>query len=75
MMNWGCGTGWGMMGLGWIFLILLWGFAIFGAVVLVRLLAGGVFWRGSALDVLQKRFARGEIDQKEYEQKRRALQE
>jgi putative membrane protein len=74
MMFWGCGANWGM-GLGWIFMILLWGLAVLGIVALVRLLAGGGFRRSTALEILQKRYARGEIGQDEYEQKRRELQE
>ncbi len=80
--------GWGMMGSGviggfswwWfmpIFMILFWGLVIWGVVALVRSLSGP---RGSdsskadsALEVLKKRYARGEIDKEEYEEKKKDL--
>ena len=80
--------GWGMMGSGmmggfswwWfmsIFFILFWGLVILGIVALVRNLSGS---RGSdssradsALEVLKKRYARGEIDKEEYEEKKKDL--
>lgn len=51
---------------------------IAGAVVLaLRLLGHGPAGRssGRALDILNERFARGEIDRTEYEERRRALQD
>ncbi len=75
--------GWGMMGgFGWmwlmpIFFILFWGLVIWGIVALVRGLSGP---RGadsskadSALEVLRKRYARGEINKEEYEEKKKDL--
>ncbi len=80
--------GWGMMGpgmmggFGWgwlmpIFMILFWGLVIWGIVALVRGLSGS---RGSdssttdsALEVLKKRYARGEINKEEYEEKKKDL--
>ena len=80
--------GWGMMGPGmmggfswwWfmpIFMILFWGLVIWGIVAMVRGLSGS---RGSdssrvdsALEVLKKRYARGEIDKEEYEEKKKDL--
>ncbi len=80
--------GWGMMGpgmmggFGWgwfmlIFMIIFWGLVIWGIMALVRGLSGS---RGSdsskvdsALEVLKKRYARGEIDKEEYEEKKRDL--
>ncbi|MBV8046717.1 MAG: SHOCT domain-containing protein [Paludibacterium sp.] len=66
------GAGWGM-GLGWIFMLVLWGFALYGVVTLIRRSAHGTGGE-SALDILNKRFARGEIDQEEYERRRRAIE-
>lgn len=76
------GYGWwgGMMGFGFFGMILFWVLVVAGVVALVRLLFG---WgprglppapRGqTALDVLAERYARGEIDRAEFEQKRRDL--
>ncbi|MDH4189125.1 MAG: SHOCT domain-containing protein [Betaproteobacteria bacterium] len=73
-MGWGpdWGTGWGMlgflhMGLWWILLIL-------GIVVLVRWLLGErTAGSGQALAVLKLRYARGELDQDEYERRKRDI--
>jgi putative membrane protein len=67
------------MGFGGIGMILFWGLLIAGVVMLVRWLGGsgaGAGPRGSgrtALDILRERYAKGEIDQHEFEQKRRDL--
>lgn len=61
-------------------MLLFWGLVLAGVVALVRALAG-TGDRGtsrspenqSALDILAQRYARGEIDKAEYEQKRRDL--
>lgn len=75
------GTGWGM-GMGWIGMLLFWGLVIAGIVALVR-------WAGAQsgaprnpssdapartpLQILQERYARGEIERDQYEIKRRDL--
>lgn len=63
------GAGWGYWGWG------LW-FWIFWAIVLVLLIWGGTSWNSgrrteinSAEEILRQRYARGEIDKQEYEQK------
>lgn len=78
MMGWTDGYGW--MGFGWIVMILFWVLVIVGVIALVRWL--GMRERGSGdtsrrtpLEVLQERYARGEIEREEYEQKRRDLQQ
>ncbi len=76
------GQGWGMMGggfgLGWfmpILMLIFWGLAIWGVIALVR----GVEKPGSsppaesALEILKKRYARGEISKEEYEAKKKDL--
>lgn len=78
MMDWG--WGYGGMFLGPVFAIFFLGLTIGGAVLLVRWLAGpgsGPFQpRGNgALDILRERFARGEIDKAEFEERRRTLAE
>ncbi len=82
--GWGM-MGPGMMGgFGWwwlmpIFFIIFWGLVIWGIVALVRGMSGsrgsdsGSSRPDSALEVLKKRYARGEIDKKEYEEKKKDL--
>jgi putative membrane protein len=79
--------GWGMMGpgmmggFGWgwlpLLVIVFWGLVIWGIVAAVRSASGR---RGcdrstteSALEVLKRRYAQGEIKKKEYEEKKRDL--
>ena len=69
--------GWGM-GFGGLFMILFWGlilvgiFALFKWVSVQPLASNGT--RGkTALEILQERYARGEILKEEYEEKRRDL--
>ncbi len=70
-----------MMGGGWIFgpimMILFVAVVVAIVVLVVRWLGGAGGARGSksALDILEERFARGEIDQEEFQQRRQALQD
>jgi len=78
MMNdWNGFGGWGM-GFGFIFMLLFWGLVILGVATLIRWL----FTQSSPnrrsrdktpLEIVQERYARGEIDRDEYEQKKRDL--
>lgn len=66
------------MGFGGPFMLLFWVLVIIGIVVLVKWLAGQSSSRRdarerTALEILQERYARGEIDRDEYEQKKRDL--
>jgi putative membrane protein len=68
------GHGWGM-GFG---MLLFWGLLIFGLVALGRYVWGSGTGAGrdgdkSALDLLKERYARGEIEREEFEQKKRDL--
>ena len=76
MMGNGFGFGFGIPGLG---MILVWGLIILLIVWVVRLFAAG---KGetengrteqSARQILDERFARGEVDREEYEQRKRTL--
>ena len=78
-MMWGGGPGW-MMFFGPLMMILFWGTIILLVVLAIRR------WGGpsrdfhpppqkTALEILQERFARGEINKEEYEEKRRLLTE
>lgn len=73
-MHWGDGYGW--IGFGWIFMILFWGLIIVGAVAIVRWLgrSGNDTRRQTPKEILQERYARGEIGREEYEQKRSDLE-
>jgi putative membrane protein len=65
-----------MMGLGMLFLVLFWVFMIAGVIYLVKWLTGqGIAGRpDSSLEILKKRYARGEISKQEFEDMRRDLQ-
>lgn len=82
MMDWG--GGWYGMILGPLFMILVLVTVIAGVVLLVRWLGGP--WQGpqaphhgqpgrTPLDILKERYARGEIDTEEFEERRRVLGE
>lgn len=79
MDGWGWGWTWGV---GMVHGLLWWAFVILGIVLLVRLLGRGGGASATpppappetALDILKKRYARGEIDKAEFEEKRRDLQ-
>ncbi len=68
------GWGWGM-GIG---MLLFWALLIAAVVLLVRYTAGGggvdCGREKSALDILKERYARGEIEREEFEQKKRDLE-
>ena len=69
--------GWFGPGFGGVFMILWWVLIIAGIVALARWLMSlsrGDAPRKSALDVLDERYAQGEINRDEYEQRKRDLQ-
>ncbi len=78
------GSGWFGMIFGLLFMILVFALVVALAVFLVRWLGDGPM-RGStgkgpttestALDILKQRYARGEIDKEEFEERRRILNE
>jgi putative membrane protein len=74
---WGYGHAWGLgwgMGFGFIFWLVIIGVIVAGVAWFVRSqpLAGGQ--RGStSLEVLEERYARGEINREEYLQKKRDI--
>lgn len=74
MMGWG--GGWSGMIFGPLMMILVLALPVAALVLLIRWLGGS---RGSAspgqtpLDILRERYARGEIDKEEFEERRRTL--
>jgi len=67
------GFGWWMM----IPMVLFWGLIIWGTVALVQRAStpsGSSVAGESALELLKRRYARGEIGREEYEQKRRDIE-
>lgn len=78
--HYGMGWGWGHMFFGSFMMVLFWGSIIVLIVVAVRYLVRGSSHgamppasRGNALGILEERFARGEIDKEEFEERRRLL--
>jgi putative membrane protein len=75
MMDWGYGMGW----LGTVLMAAFWIAVIVGIIFLIRWLvisARGSHTGGSedsALEIIKRRYARGEINREEFEEKRRDL--
>ena len=72
--------GWTMMFFGPLYMIIMLAVLVAAVVFLVRWLGGGLPAAGpmpppskTPLDILKERFARGEIDKQEYEERRRVL--
>lgn len=75
------GYGHGMGWFGTIIMIVFWVLVIVGIVFLIRWLSAstrsegrGVRPEDSALEILRRRYARGEIKKEEFEEKRKSLQ-
>ncbi|MGY0694669.1 SHOCT domain-containing protein [Virgibacillus sp. FSP13] len=69
------GMGFPMMALGGITILLFWGLVIWAVIYLIRKLTQGQTFStdGHTLKILQERYARGEIDTQEYNDKYKEL--
>jgi putative membrane protein len=77
MDNMGNFGGWAP-GLGWIFMLLFWALVILGIIAIAKWLMGASGASNATapktpLQILEERYARGEIDRDEFEQKKRDL--
>ncbi|MDO8446134.1 MAG: SHOCT domain-containing protein [Deltaproteobacteria bacterium] len=71
MMQW---HWWGWMWFGPIFMLLFWVVLIAGVIIVVKWVLGqGGKREESALDILKKRYARGEISKEEFEEKKKDI--
>jgi len=68
----------GGYGFGWIFMLVFWGLVIWGIFALIR---GGIghsnckeHGEKTPLDILKERYAKGEINKEEFEEKKKDLQ-
>lgn len=82
--GWGQMMGWGGTMYGGIGMLLFWGVIIVLLVLFARSYIGGVRTQAAsrspnsgstALDILQERYAKGEINKEEYEQRKKTLSE
>jgi putative membrane protein len=64
-----------MMGIGLLGMILFWGLLIAGTVFLIRWVIGETVIKreDSALEILKKRYARGEINKQEFDERKKDL--
>jgi putative membrane protein len=77
MMGWGGYGGFGMGLFGWLFMLVFWGLIIVGLVLVVRWLwdhgRPGAGAGDAPLEILKRRYARGEISKEEFDRMKQDL--
>ncbi|MDZ4338979.1 MAG: SHOCT domain-containing protein [candidate division NC10 bacterium] len=77
MMPGGMMGGWGYGFFGWLMMLLFWGLIIAGAVLVIRWLVdqtrSPALGSETALDVLKRRYAKGEITKEQFDAMKRDL--
>jgi putative membrane protein len=67
MMHWGY-EWW--FDFGWVYMIIIWVLVLLGFIFVIRMVFGGTKKEETALDILKKRYAKGEISKEEFEEKK-----
>jgi len=73
--HWG-DYGWGM-GFGWIVMLVFWVIVIAGIIIIIKGLVSGTGQPGkseTALDILKKRYAKGEITKEDFDRMKKDLE-
>ncbi len=75
MGGWGNMMGWGFGIFGWLFMLAFWALVILGIAALIRYLTTQSQNQNgkTPLEILKERYAKGEINRKEFEEKKKDL--